>query len=214
MYEQIDVFLGCLEAEGYLDNAIVVFTSDHGEEFDDHGLLFHGQTVYNEVCHVPLVFWAPGEFASTKIDRPVNNVSLYLTLASYLGLSDPPDYLQGEPLLNGLPEGSPEPNFSHCGLTRDDEAISMYAVNGDGWRYVEQVREKGGAFVSIEKELYLTYSDPGERFDMLSNNPELAEAGSAYLSEYYMRLPVIETDEESVEPDKELADELKGLGYF
>ncbi|MCA9002663.1 MAG: sulfatase, partial [Planctomycetes bacterium] len=40
---------------GLLENTIVVFTSDHGEEFLDHGNFEHGHTVFDELIHVPLV---------------------------------------------------------------------------------------------------------------------------------------------------------------
>jgi arylsulfatase A-like enzyme len=59
-----DRYIGKLMAElarhGLLEQTIVVFTSDHGEEFLEHRGCFHVNTLYREVLHVPLVIVAPG----------------------------------------------------------------------------------------------------------------------------------------------------------
>jgi arylsulfatase A-like enzyme len=52
--------LDALEAKGVLDSGIVVFTSDHGEEFWEHGGLEHGHSHHAEVLDVPLLLVAPG----------------------------------------------------------------------------------------------------------------------------------------------------------
>jgi arylsulfatase A-like enzyme len=49
-----------LDSLGLTDRTIVVFTSDHGEEFLEHGRCFHLTTLYREVLHVPLIVSAPG----------------------------------------------------------------------------------------------------------------------------------------------------------
>ena len=49
-----------LERSGLSKKTIVVFNADHGEEFDEHGVISHGQTYYDGVVRVPLVIAAPG----------------------------------------------------------------------------------------------------------------------------------------------------------
>jgi arylsulfatase A-like enzyme len=49
-----------LEELGLGDGTLVVLTSDHGEEFLEHGRHFHGYTAYGEVLNVPLLLWWPG----------------------------------------------------------------------------------------------------------------------------------------------------------
>ncbi len=51
--------LAHLQKENLLDDTLLVIASDHGEEFREHGGLFHGTTLYEEVLHVPLIFWGP-----------------------------------------------------------------------------------------------------------------------------------------------------------
>jgi arylsulfatase len=57
---QLMAFLDVLQARGHLDDALVVFTSDHGEEFWDHGGTEHGHSHHAEVVEVPLVIRGPG----------------------------------------------------------------------------------------------------------------------------------------------------------
>ena len=70
--EMIDIKVGeimdALEEKGYLENAVVIFTSDHGDCLTDHG---HSQkwTMYDIIMRMPLIVWAPGRFSGgRKID--------------------------------------------------------------------------------------------------------------------------------------------------
>ena len=58
--EKIGVILNTLEKRNLLDNAIVIFTSDHGEALGDHGHI-QKWTMYDVSVKVPLLFWAPGK---------------------------------------------------------------------------------------------------------------------------------------------------------
>jgi arylsulfatase A-like enzyme len=57
---QVDALLKSLEQRGQLANTIVVVTSDHGELFGEHGVISHGNNLYLQVLHVPLMLLAPG----------------------------------------------------------------------------------------------------------------------------------------------------------
>jgi len=57
---QVMRLLDAMESRGILGEGVVVFTSDHGEEFWDHGLVEHGHSHHGEVIDVPLVVVAPG----------------------------------------------------------------------------------------------------------------------------------------------------------
>jgi arylsulfatase A-like enzyme len=54
--EQFAALVQALKERGLMENTLLIVTSDHGEEFLDHGLLTHGQSLYSELLQVPLIF--------------------------------------------------------------------------------------------------------------------------------------------------------------
>ena len=83
-------FFAALDSRGFLANAIVLVTADHGEEFRDHEGLGHGSTLYNEVLRVPLLLVLPGEARRADLREAVSLVDVTPTLLDLLGVSAPP----------------------------------------------------------------------------------------------------------------------------
>ena len=73
--------LGALERLGLERSTLVVFTSDHGEELLERGLLAHGHTLHGELVRAPLILAGPGCAAGVRSDLPVSNRLLAATLA-------------------------------------------------------------------------------------------------------------------------------------
>jgi arylsulfatase A-like enzyme len=71
---------------GFLDNAIVVVTADHGEELYDHGRMGHGHTLYEELVRVPLLISLPGQRARIDIEQVVSLIDVAPTILDLLGL--------------------------------------------------------------------------------------------------------------------------------
>ena len=88
--------LDLLDDRGLADDALIVFTSDHGEAFYEHGRLYHGQGAYDEVLRVPLLLRAPSLTPETVI-APVSLVDITPTLAQLADL--PADGLWSRPTL-------------------------------------------------------------------------------------------------------------------
>ena len=74
--------------EGLFENTIVVFTSDHGEEFGEHSQMGrHSHALYDEVLRVPLIIRLPDrKFAGTVVDRQVRGIDILPTVTDLLGL--------------------------------------------------------------------------------------------------------------------------------
>ncbi len=69
-----------LKKGGLYDRALIVVTSDHGEEFADHGGFWHGTTLYQELVRVPLFIRFPnGVGAGSVFDEPVSLTDLMPT---------------------------------------------------------------------------------------------------------------------------------------
>lgn len=100
--QQVGELLDSLEAGGYLENAVVIFTSDHGDCLTDHG---HSQkwTMYEQVTRVPLIVWAKdGRFGQGRqVDELVSLFDVGPTLLDLAGL-EVPDHFSAESLLPAL----------------------------------------------------------------------------------------------------------------
>jgi arylsulfatase A-like enzyme len=91
-----------LKRHGLLDDTLVVVTADHGDEFLEHGGKGHGHTLFDEVVHIPLIFWQPGRLAPGRDRRLASITDVAPTILDRVGiepalkatgvsLSGPPD---------------------------------------------------------------------------------------------------------------------------
>lgn len=110
---EVGRLLAELRRLGLLDRAILVVTSDHGEEFGEHGSMEgHQWTLYDEVLRVPLLISSPWTEA-VRISEIVESIDIAPTLLRFAGVTAPPTY-QGRPLqpllepLGGDESPSPE----------------------------------------------------------------------------------------------------------
>ena len=73
---------------GLYDDSLVVFMSDHGEEFSEHGGFDHGRTVHQEVARVPLIVKYPLRkgAAGRVVDQRVSTVDVFATIAEAAGI--------------------------------------------------------------------------------------------------------------------------------
>jgi arylsulfatase A-like enzyme len=83
------------------DRTIVVITSDHGEEFYEHGGTGHGFTFFEEQLRVPLLIRLPGGPSGLVVHSRLGLVDLLPTLLELLDLPIPED-VQGESMLSSL----------------------------------------------------------------------------------------------------------------
>ncbi|RMG47009.1 MAG: hypothetical protein D6718_04535 [Acidobacteria bacterium] len=95
---QFGALLEALERRARRRPLLLVFLSDHGESFGEHGARGHGQSVYQTEVAVPLVFYAPGQLPARDVDTPVGLADVPATLLDLLGLPPLPEG-QGRSLL-------------------------------------------------------------------------------------------------------------------
>ncbi|HXG47564.1 MAG TPA: sulfatase, partial [Methylomirabilota bacterium] len=123
---EIGRLLEALREMGLDRDTLMVWGTDHGEEFWEHGKLFHGHSVYGELNQVPLVFrWpnSPDIRKGVMVDALVENIDIMPTILSLAGLTGPTN-MQGRslvPLLNGsgIATWQERPAFTHA-MVRDD----------------------------------------------------------------------------------------------
>lgn len=95
--DQIAELLSTLDALGEREKTLIALTSDHGEEFLDHGGFGHGTSVYGELLRVPLLLSGPGVGPPARIRRLTHHLDLAPTLLALAGLEVPPGF-RGKPL--------------------------------------------------------------------------------------------------------------------
>ncbi|MGQ0647593.1 MAG: sulfatase [Gemmatimonadaceae bacterium] len=89
MDDQLDRLVNVLRARGALDNTLVVVTSDHGEQWGEHNLSNHGNSLYLPVIHVPLVIrWPARVPAARRVIVPVSLTDLAATILDATGAAD------------------------------------------------------------------------------------------------------------------------------
>lgn len=110
---EIGRVLDALEGEGYGNETLVVFTSDHGEGLGHHQNT-HKNYLYDEAVRVPLIFSLPGEIGANQRhrERVVSGMDILPTICAYAGLAAPPK-VRGHNLRRVL-GGSPAPGGEFC----------------------------------------------------------------------------------------------------
>lgn len=95
------------DAGATLENTVVVVTSDHGEEFLDHGGLLHSHTLHDELVRVPFVVAGPGFEAGVRSGDQARLIDIAPTALAAAGLTPPAaDMLDGVPLQDAEAEPS------------------------------------------------------------------------------------------------------------
>jgi arylsulfatase len=90
--EQVGIIMEALRSRGYLDDAIVVFMSDHGESLGDHGHI-QKWNMYDCVTRVPMIVWSPGRLpAGRQVDALIQHFDIAATLFDLIGLEPSPDW--------------------------------------------------------------------------------------------------------------------------
>lgn len=144
--------LSTLDRQGYLDNAIVVFTSDHGDCLGDHG---HSQkwTMYEQITRVPLIVWAPGRVAPGGRSKAlVQQMDLVPWLLEQAGTGLAPD-AEAESLAPALTDPAWEGREAvYCeqardGILTDTEFMTM--VRTRQWKLVHFVDEADGQLFDL-----------------------------------------------------------------
>lgn len=152
---QFDRLIEAVKARGELENTIIVFTSDHGEEFWEHGMRGHGHTLFDELLRVPLVIRFPeGRHGGSEYPHLIEMVDIAPTILDGLECEMNPRF-QGASYLPHLADGSPGPKtLGYANLVLDKH--SMRTAKTTDLKYIEDV--------VLGKEWWFDLAaDPGER---------------------------------------------------
>lgn len=152
-----------LEERELLEETLIIFSSDHGEEFFEHGGFDHGHTQYDELVHMPLIVMGDGFPAGSTIETNVGNTDIMPTILRYVGLDIPVD-LFGVPLQDVVAGKVDNLRI----IFGEDNTRGTLRKFGVEWPYKCIVD-----WVTSETLLFNLENDPGEQVDISLANAEL-----------------------------------------
>lgn len=218
--QRIARLLEGLRKRWLLDDSIVVFLADHGEDlFEHHGYLYHACSVYQSGLHVPLGFVAPGLIPEREtVSPPVELVDVMPTLLDLLGIAAPGP-LHGRSLVPMLEDprraSRLRPAFSEFNDTRLRTAF-------DGrWTLIDNPDEHlprcfkqapDDLYPIARLELYDLESDPGEQRNIAAEHPEQVQRLRSLIARRFASLDA-DSPPERQEIPYDLRRRLEALGY-
>ena len=209
--EQVAELFAHIKALGIWDQTLVLVTSDHGEEFLDHGGLMHGFNHHEEMIRVPLILQGPGIPKGQTSRVPVSLMDLLPTCLLALGLPNPQE-LEGVALqpLWETPEQERAGRSFFYEADWDAPRPGQQSLSSGSDRALRVGRYKLHLNLKTRAQsLFDLESDPLERVVLVLINPQIAKALEHELLRY---LGESETGLEAALSAKEL-EELAGLGY-
>lgn len=204
--DQLKRLFNFLQQEALLEKSFLIVTSDHGEEFLDHGGVLHGRTQYQELIHIPLIIQGPGIPPSKRFKGIVSLVDVMPTTISLLGIPSP-SHFAGLDLC---------PLWQESLYKLPDRFIfseaDQYNVKNNIKRAVWQGRYKLHYDLLTKKlELYNLADNPTERLDIASEHPSVVELLFAELKKF---MQASARGRQSVPLSLEEIEKLKSLGYL
>ncbi len=152
-------FLDEIRTMGLYENSLIIFTTDHGEPFGEHGYIKKAEPgLYEELCHIPLMVRHPDGIGSGKrFDALVETTEIFPTVLDFLGISPPPR-IHGRsllPLMRGETDWMRD--YAYMGYFKQ-----AWRISNKEWCFILNLL-KGS-----RPELYCLASDPGEQENLVA----------------------------------------------
>ena len=195
-----------LERRGLYEDLMVVITSDHGEEFQEHGGWWHGLTLYDEQIAVPFIAkWPRGRRAAPpRWEGQVRLIDIAPTLLALVDAPVPPS-MQGNDLLAG------RDHERTVYAEEDHEGNVLQAIRASGWKLIRA--NPGNPRGLSELELYHVAADAGEMNSLAESQPDRAQILLGELITLEFEAQANPATGEIAEISLEDCEKLKALGY-
>lgn len=210
--QHLAVLFDGLKQRGVFNDALVLFTADHGEEFQDHNGWWHGQTLFDELIHVPALLKLPkGDKAGTVNTDFARHIDIGPTLLHFAG-AKPDAAMQGKSLL--ADDGS----FTNKDISR------VYAENDFENNVMQSLRTRECKVIKANQdnprsraplEVYDVGKDAKEQTNLAGQNVTCEKDLLPLLNQMidYVRGKTAEP-KETKGMSSEQVEQLKGLGYL
>ena len=210
--DKIRALFEFLDREGLLGDTAVIITSDHGDEFQEHGGLGHGTTLYSELLRIPL-FIAPNEKLfgplATEVELPVRAVDIMPTVVDISGVVLPEsidiDGVSLMGLVTSRPGGDVPRRFIGGVVSVHSGESSLTCIEGD-YKYIHNITRDSG-------ELYNVIWDPSDRVNLVDSIPTVSrDMRERLLADLEELFPPGKIEKTSI--DDKTIKKLKAVGYL
>jgi len=213
----VDYHIGLIKnyllMKGLEKKTILIITSDHGEEFQEHGLKYHAKHLYEEVLRVPLIISSPALITSgISIPTQVRSIDIVPTILDLLGIPNSEKH-QGESLVPLIknPFSPDRPAISQIGEGDGFGGKEIIAFNTGEYKLIWNKKED-------TKELYHLPSDPQETQNLAEQDEETSGRLQTQLKKL-IYTPVekpfqYKTKDRKVKFDEDVLSRLRALGYI
>lgn len=151
---------------GLSNNTVIVFVSNHGIEYYEHGKFNHGHSLYQELIHVPLAIRLPGQTKGKKIESLVSTMDVMPTILKLLNVKNPvPQQIKG---INLIPSFYGK-DVSHNVYSEFEwtNAPQRSIQTPQGWKLILTLGN------NPRRELYNVKTDPEELHNLASKEVQI-----------------------------------------
>ncbi len=203
MDDSFGVLIDFLKKRKLYEKTLVIFTSDHGEEFGEHGIwATHSHSLFKELVLVPLIIKLPlSKFASRKVNDIVRSIDILPTVMDLLNEKMLVDFegIGLVPLMKGQKPGKEFFIISQIDMP-EMFARKYWSIMNRKWKL-------------YNSKLYDLVNDPAELVDVSTSNKNLTKRFEKFATNFIKRNKT-RFSKKKVKLDKTLKKKLKSLGYL
>jgi arylsulfatase A-like enzyme len=209
----VDAFLGALFRTLKLEkNSLIIITSDHGEEFLEHGQMGHTNNLHQESIHIPLIVKFPHSSKQEIVNEQRNLVDIMPTVLSFLDFK-PAEQISGKSFwgnrisLFGIKKGLIKKGRRHYNFSELDKFSIQKTLLTPKWKYIYNYRNK-------KEQLYHMKSDPLELNNLANKKIKQCYKLKEQLFGWVSNAKKTPTRKHAYHLSTEEEEKLKSMGYI
>lgn len=226
---QLGKLIDELKVSGNYNNTLIILAADHGEEFWEHNRYGHGQSLYEELLHVPLIIKLPKAFHNKYLKHKniqqnmlVSNVDILPTIIGLLDIKIGEkvwEQFAGKNIFRNYNHDKNGGEFSPFVFTEHFlKEYGPYKLRGiitKEWKYIITYEDKDKQTDKLPMvELYNLKDDPTETINLLNQKPNVAKKLNDMLDQQAKKLKTSYFTPMQSTHTKDVREKLKALGYI
>lgn len=201
----VDSYIGELIQKFELDkNTLIIITSDHGIGFLEHGYIAHGNTLYQEAIHIPLIIKLPDSSKKETVNKQVSLVDIMPSILQILNI-DPLEQTLGKSFWKKkklLIKDTSDYSFSELDTNR-----ILKTIMTPEWKYIYNYQDK-------TEQLYNIKSDPLELNNLVDKKTKQRNQLKEQLFNWVSNSKKYPIKRQPIQLSPKEIEKLKGLGYI